>query len=401
MAKKTVEKKVIAKENWVSNFNLVGQAKVNDFTFKIDEKSNNSSYMYSSMNLGVDCGEKYGVVYTNMIGGYDSEATDDKPNMLYVHGKKDDGSDDFENQFRVAWEDRFDDDILETIGDMSFITVGLEKTDKGKTFVKKFLSTYDAISYIQSVIEEGMVINVRGQLKYSLYQDRTQIQKNITSIFLSNIDDSSKYKAVFTQSVLLNKDSASLKNIDKDKGVIFIDAIVLDYLKEYNGIEVKGNYPFRVDFEFPMDFKDEQKCKKIMDKLLKPKKGVTQINFDGKFIEGGATVTATLDDIPEDIKTLIELGVYSEEEALAKCSTNGNREQRMMLLNPHIRIVGDDAIPVMQIFHEQYKDDDLVLDYLADAVQPVPDDFMNEPEDGKSDDDNSSVDNDMSWLENL
>ena len=48
-----------------------------------------------------------------------------------VTGKKDDGSDDFSKQIMVDWEDRFNDDVLEEIGDMSFITIGLEKTDKG------------------------------------------------------------------------------------------------------------------------------------------------------------------------------------------------------------------------------------------------------------------------------
>lgn len=400
-------KKVITKKDWIASFNLVGEAKLNDYTYKIDEKSEKSSWIYNNLNLGVYCGEKYGTVYASMMGGYSEE----KAGVIFAHGKKEDGSDDFENQIQVAWEDRFDEDILESLGDMCFITVGLEQTNKNKVFYKKFLSEYDAIAYIQEHLEEGMVLNVRGNIRYSLYQEKVQMQKNINNIVLSKVDDAAKYKATFVQTVLLNKDSASLKKeqIDKDKGVLYVSTRILDYLKEFNGIEVKGQYPFQKEFEFEMDFSNEKICKMIMEKVFKVKKDVTQITFEGEFISGGAVVTATWDDVPDDIKDLVECGIYTKEEALQRCSTNGNREDRMILRKPHTRLVGDEKKPMVQKFEQRFTEDDLTLDYL---VQEAPaDGFMNVPEDeelpfadDKKDDTHSgeegSVD-DMSWLNNL
>lgn len=400
-------KKVITKKDWIASFNLVGEAKLNDYTYKIDEKSEKSSWIYNSLNLGVYCGEKYGTVYASMMGGYSEE----KAGVIFAHGKKEDGSDDFENQIQVAWEDRFDEDILESLGDMCFITVGLEQTNKNKVFYKKFLSEYDAIAYIQEHLKEGMVLNVRGNIRYSPYQEKVQMQKNINNIVLSKVDDAAKYKATFVQTVLLNKDSASLKKeqIDKDKGVLYVSTRILDYLKEFNGIEVKGQYPFQKEFEFEMDFSNEKICKMIMEKVFKVKKDVTQITFEGEFISGGAVVTATWDDVPDDIKDLVECGIYTKEEALQRCSTNGNREDRMILRKPHTRLVGDEKKPMVQKFEQRFTEDDLTLDYL---VQEAPaDGFMNVPEDeelpfadDKKDDTNSgeegSVD-DMSWLNNL
>ena len=101
----------IVKKDWVSNFTLIGVPKVNDYTYKIDEKSQKSSWIYNSLNLGVDCGEKHGVVYAEMMGGY----SDERDNIIYVHGKKEDGSDDFENRFEISWDDRFDEDVIETM----------------------------------------------------------------------------------------------------------------------------------------------------------------------------------------------------------------------------------------------------------------------------------------------
>ena len=180
------EKKVITKKDYVSNFTLIGTPKISeDYTFKIDEKSEKSNWVYNSLNLGIDCGERYGVIYCELMGGYSEE----NENKVFAHGKKDDGSDDFEKQIVVDWEDRFNDEVLEEIGDLSFITVGLEKTNEGKTFYKKFLSAYDAIAYIKEHLTEDVVVNVKGNLKYSTYNDNVQVRKNITSIVLSKVDD--------------------------------------------------------------------------------------------------------------------------------------------------------------------------------------------------------------------
>lgn len=382
----------ILKKDWVSNFTLIGKPVINDYTFKIDEHSQNSNWVYNAMNLGVNCGEKFGTVYAEMMSGY----SEDNENRIYAHGKKDDGSDDFEKQIIVPWDDRFNDSVLEEIGDLSFVTIGLEKTDKGNTFYKKFLSAYDAIAYIKEHLTEDIVINVRGNLKYSTYNDVTQVRKNITSIALSKVDDPANYKATFTQSILIDKDSASLKpeNIDKDKGVMYVNTRVLDYVKEVNGIEVKGQYPFYKQFEFGMDFSNQAACKKIMDKIFKVKKGVNQITMEGEFIEGGAVVTATLEDLPEDIRDLVDMGVYTEEEACAKCTANGSRERRMVLKKPQIKLVGEDKTPVLQIFEERYSEEDLILDCMNNENDGVPFDTDEDVE-------SEAGDNELDWLSKL
>lgn len=378
----------IIRKDWVSNFTLIGKPVINDYTFKIDEHSEKSNWVYNAMNLGIDAGEVHGTVYCECMSGY----SEDNENRIYAHGKNEDGSDNFESQIIVDWDDRFNDDVLEEIGDLSFFTVGLEKTDKGNTFYKKFLSAYDAIAYIKEHLTEDMVVNVRGNLKYSTYNDVTQVRKNITSIALSKVDDPSKFKATFTQSILIDKDSASLKpeNIDKDKGVMYVNARVLDYVKEVNGVEVKGQYPFFKQFEFGMDFSDQAKCKKIMNKLFKVKKGINQINFEGEFIEGGAVVMATWDDLPEDIKDLVDMGVYKLDEALAKCTANGSRERRMILKNPQIRLVGEDKFPALGIFEERYSEEDLILDCMNGKDDEIPFDTDEEDEAGN-----------MDWLNDL
>ena len=140
---------------------------------------------------------------------------------------------------------------------------------------------------------------------------------------------------------------------------------------------------------------------KVIEKLFKVKKGVTEITFEGDLIEGGALVTATEDDIPDDIKTLIEIGVFTLEEALQKCTVNSGRERRMVIRRPQIKNVeGKDGTktPVLQKFEQKYDEDDLILDFM----------YEEESEDENSDvyvedesEDVAENPNDMSWLDAL
>ena len=123
-----MEKKVIKRSDWVSNFNLIGKPIINDFTFKLNEKSEKSNWVYNALNLGVDCGEAHGTVYAELMSGYSEE----NENRIYAHGKKDDGSDDFEKQIIVDWEDRFNEDVLEEIfGEVQ------DEFDEEEKYVKK------------------------------------------------------------------------------------------------------------------------------------------------------------------------------------------------------------------------------------------------------------------------
>ena len=372
---KAKERIELDKKDWSSRFTLVGEADFNDFTFKMDQKSEKSDWVWNQINLRVDCGEKHGKVDCELMNGYGSE----RDNVIYVHGKKEDGTDDFQNSYTIAWEDRFDEDILKDIGRSCFIRVGLEKTDQDKTFYQDFLTGYDAIAYMQEHLEAGMVIKVDGQIRYSVYNETIQCRKEITSLVLSSATPD-KYRATFIQTMLLDEESCTRESLDKDKSVLTVDAYLLEKFKEYNGWDLtdngktKGKFvPLRKRFEFAVDLTTEAGKKKVdavlkSDKMFKVKKGtVTQITFEGEFVESGATVQATIDDVPDEIKELIEIGVFTEEEALAKCSENGSRERRMLITKPYTKKVGDEDNKTTALVYtlEKYSAEDLIFDFLT------------------------------------
>lgn len=392
---KVKEKKALDKKGWIQSFTLVGKAALGKFTFNIDAHSEKSDYIYSRMLLNVDCGEKYGLVQSQLMGGYSIS----NPYPLYVHGKKTDEKtgrevDDFDNIYTIDWEDRLDESILEDVGNLCFIRIGIERDKEGNIVEKKFLSDYDATNYLSDTLKDGTEIKVKGQLKYSIYNDAIQVTKQINSIFLKTDKDTPI--AMFTQTMLLNKDSVG--KLDKDKMVYPIVGMILEKFKEYNGNDltdggsVKGGkfVPLRKVFDYEVDPDNKEKADLVISKVFKVKKNITMLTCEGIFVEGGATVQATEADIPADIKELIDLGAYSMEEALAKCSENKGKERRMILKRPFLRMVGEEGSKTLQIqkFEDKYSDEDLMLDYLIKHEKPKKE----EPSDDLDDD---------SWMDSI
>jgi hypothetical protein len=195
--------------------------------------------------------------------------------------------------------------------------------------------------------------------------------------------------------MLLTKDSVG--KADKDKGIIPINAKILEYTKEFNGKEVKQFIPLNKTFEYEVDLTNRTLVEKVVEKVFKVKKGVTEITFEGDFVEGGALVTVTEDDIPQDIKDLIEIGAYTLEEALTKCTENSGKERRMILRKPAIKMVGDEGskTPQIQKFDNKYTDEDLILDFMFEDNSKDTNDNDTET------DENISTSSDDDWLNNL
>lgn len=385
---KTKERKALKKGK--AAFNLIGRAKVTDKTFNLDN-SYDSGWTDNSMYVGVDCGNG-NTVYAEMRSGF----FPDKDNVIRAYSKDEKDDAGKSKSVEIAWEDRLDESLYDSISDSSFLTVGVEKDVKDKTVYKKFLTAYDAVEYLNEHLEDGMIVNVKGTIGYSEYEGNVSTKKEITSIVLSKIDDEADFKATFSQTILVDSKSIGKKN--DDKGTMELAAYVVDYVgkPKIDGekIEVRKNVTYPKTFEVAINENPEITAK-MLQKFFKPKKGkITEITVTGNLVEGGSTVNITEDDIPDDIKELIEMGLYSEEEAEKKIAVgNGGRERRMIVVKPDITYVGtgDDRKPTVAFEDGKYDEDDLYFyeQALLDAgAEPSSDDDTDsENEETSSEDD--------------
>lgn len=390
MAKNT-EKKALKKGK--AQFNLIGRTKITDKTFNLDNTYESSDWTDNQMYLGVDCGNG-NVIFSEMRGGY----FPDKDNVLYGFSKDDKDDNGKSKQVEIDWEDRFNQDLLDEIADTSFITVGVEKDVKGKTVYKKFLSAYDAVEYLSEHLENDVVVNIKGNLIYSSYEDNVSVRKEIISIALSKVENAEDFKATFAQTILL--DSNSIGKLDNEKRTIGLSAYVVDYVgkPKIDGkkVEVKKYISFPKNFEVAVN-ENPEITQKMLVKFFKPKKKgcLNELTVVGNLIEGATIVNITEDDIPDDIKELIAMGIYTEEEAKAKCAVGGNnRERRMVITKPDIIYVGkdEDRKPTVAFEENKYSETDLYFyeQALNDAGVVLDED--------SDDNDSSDVDSDDDLL---
>lgn len=397
MAKST-ERKALKKGK--AAFTLIGKAKVTDKTFNLDN-TYDSGWTDNQMYLGVDCGNG-NMVYGEMRGGF----FPDDDNILRGFSKDDKDDAGKSKMVEIAWEDRFDEELLDTIADTSFITVGVEKDVKGKTVYKKFLSAYDAVEYLNEHLEDGMIVNVKGNIGYSEYDENVSVKKEITSIVLSKVEDEADFKATFTQTILL--DSNSIGKKDAEKNTMMLNAYVVDYVgnPKIDGkkVAVKKNVTYPKQFEVAIN-EDPEITAKMLQRYFKVKKKNTLnvLTVVGNLIEGAAIVNITEDDIPDDIKELIEMGLYSEEEAKAKCAVGGNnRERRMVIIKPDITYVGQDdgRKPTVALEEAKYEDSDLY--FYAQALEDAGVETDEEDTSSETDSDDVSEEDDLlAMLDNM
>lgn len=398
---KEKERKALKKGK--ASFNLIGRVKVTDKTFNLDN-SYDSGWTDNSMYVGVDCGGG-NVIYAEMRSGF----FPDKDNVIRAYSKDEKDDEGKSKSVEIAWEDRLDESLYDSISDSSFLTVGVEKDVKEKTVYKKFLTAYDAVDYLNEHLENGMIVNVKGTLGYSEYEENVSTKKDITSIVLSKVEDEKDFKATFSQTILVDSKSIGKKN--EEKNTIELSAYVVDYVgkPKIDGekIVVRQNVTFPKTFEVAIN-ENPEITEKMLQKFFKPKKGkVAEITVTGNLVEGGSTVVITEDDIPDDIKELIKMGLYSEEEAEKKIAVgnNGNREKRMIILKPDITYVGKDENrkPTVAFEDAKYDEDDLYFyeQAINEAFANSENADISEMESGDADEDTSEDDDLLAMLEGM
>lgn len=327
---------------WKSSFRLVGNlsvcgknGNVYDSIFKIDEKSKgNPNYIYSRMNVGIDCGDKYGRVYAQLMGGYNVN----NPYGFRVHDKND-----YKTVKQVSWEDRFNDDILNNASPSDTISIALERNDKNELIYKHFLSEYDAINYIyeklinsngSAVYENGLPVEVTGNLEYNLYNGKTTVVQNIRTIRLTDIRPEN-YNAMFIQTVLVDKNSIQKDTIDKDKKEVLLKTTVLQYAYKLNGTLYKCQFPY--EYLFYLDLSElwdkPDKLKAFLTTLGKGRDGrFNQVTFRGAYKQYGGAEQVDESLIPDEIKNLIELGMANKEDIVKNYTTNDTKMVHEMVL---------------------------------------------------------------------
>ena len=393
------------------NFTLIGKAKLGQYSFKIDEQSKRSSYIYSQANLTLKT--KEGEISASVMGGYNPE----KDNIIYAFSKGD--KDNKGQSFTISFDDRFDEEIIETVADMKLFKAGISKKEDGSIEYVKFLHPYDFINHLEQHMVDGEVYVVRGELQYQEYNGEMQIKKNITSVTLAKeeiANDPETHEAKFSTTILT--DSNFLGKPDKETMTVVLDTYVVDFFNEYQGQEivrmVNGKEKNGLTMPIPKSFdfkiaKDMETTKKLL-KYMKPKRGaVTEIVMEGIFSKSQGELKGeelTIDDLDDDIKFMVEIGAYTLQEALGKVNfVYGEKTpEKMLLTRPAIKKVeGKDGSSTLAVNYtpDKYNEEDLIIENILEvnnakfkANEEDEEDIFNEEE---TEDNDLDLDLDDDW----
>jgi hypothetical protein len=335
-------------------FDVVGEIIIDAKTFTLGQPGkNNQNWIQNIFNpkIEADNGKS---MYMRFSSGYDAV----KGKTIYARSKS-------ETNLEVAFGDRNNENIVSLIDEKSFIRVGIAKElvkdeATGKEFkqwtYKNFLDTFDVVAFLQQVmpLASKQKVRITGTVKFSTYNGEVQRNYDIQSIYLLNgNEDEGKEmqpKLEFTQNVLLTK-GCVVNELDQENGVATINALVMiKEKKEFKTVPVK----FLMK---PHDEKSRETYKKLIPMLFEVAEDkVRKIALECIFEVGYVSGSVNEEDLPQEAKELLDMGLYSMEEVMKMYAVR-ERVDNLLIKRPKMKIV--DGKPSVEMNDTEYLPSDL------------------------------------------
>lgn len=305
---------------------LAGKAKIVEDSFGSKQVSK-SGYVYRRAGFAVKVGETRSI-YVTLMGGY----SQGNP-VIYAQNKDNE-------QMQINWKQRNNPEILKQVADYSFINMAIEKDEDGNLIQKKFLSEYDAIEYMSEHLEDGANVLINATANYSLYNDDTQRDFNITSISLdlgyTDSKTGEKHEARtpaarLTQTYLITSESLSddyeQELAEEEKTTI--NAWVPQYLSKLNGESIKRVVALPQKFTVRVKEGNVDKAKLLLDRFIIPEDSdiVREITLRMDILDGYSTSQGKIDleDLDDEVREMLEMGLTSEEDLNKQLFVSGDR----------------------------------------------------------------------------
>lgn len=342
----------------VSRFSAYGKVSISADTFPTDAVKAASGYTYKRVSFPVSVGDN-NTIYVQMMGGYSPK----KP-VIYARNTDND-------PIEVNWDLRTNENILENIADRSFVKVRLEKDADGKLIEKKFLSEFDAITYMADHLKDGQQVYIGGDVEYRHYNGQIQRSFNMTTVALDENEDR-KPSAQLSQTYLIDSTSVDRDWEDQleEKKQLVVNAYVPQYVGKHEGKQIKKTLAFPQQFVLKATDENMDKRKAIVKRfLLTDEDVVRELSLLCDLVDGYEESTGNV-ELSDDLKELIKLGFMTEEAAEKQMTIGGNRVRETVLVRPMLRrnngqpelMMEDKYAPEALVFLQAIMDDEEIDD---------------------------------------
>lgn len=290
-------------------------------------------------------------------------------------------------KIEIAWKDRFDKDVVDSVASYKKTTVDFGEEFGGR---KEFITLYDAIEYIQDNLPKYQgKICVTGQMVKEFYQGRYFDKFKLNNIYA--VDDDRKNRLAITADIYYNKDSVDKSDYKTDKK-IYIDGYIQQYINKDEGTKyVPQRFVFNAS---KYDVENNEKHKALLDYKLKyidiSNKSMQHLMWDIVMLNGAEAVEFDESQLTKSQKEQIELGIRTLDDFKPKGQIFGERVNEYRLFDP--RLTGDFADGLFDTEMKQSEFEELIYvpavdEKLEDVLAKAEKKEENNVEDSIEDDD--------------
>lgn len=342
-------------------FKITGYITVDDKTFTLNSKGkNNKNWISNIFNPKVEDG-KGKSMYLKIQDGFDNI----KGKKIYTTLKNS------SDLLEVSFADRKNENIINNIDEKSFIKIGIDRetvTEGDKSFLvwkyNKYLTAYDAISYLSSVMDIGnkYKITITGRAKYQVFNGELKRNYELQSLYfldgneikidkdLNVIQTPAECDFSLNQNVIIRQGAVDLSEW-KD-GVATVDCLI--YQKKKKDTFELIHVPMVIR---ALDESKKNIYEKIINKYFTVGEGtIRRINLQCKYNSGYVAGNVTLDELPVEALELIEDGLYSREEVF-KLYANKTRVDEIVIVRPVMKNINN--VLTIDASDKEYTEEDL------------------------------------------
>lgn len=271
------------------------------------------------------------------IGG--GKWTDDKKNQILTFSRAEAGKK--PEKMTVKWEDRKSKEIIDKVAGYRIYTCNLLTFDERKALEEEgkedeankknhqFLEKTEFASLVKRVIDSGKYTDTKfrilGTIEFQYSAKNNQFYRTLSVDKMYKVADDTPCKAEMTVNAFYTEDAVDTESYDETKKMFF------NCYTDHYFSAVKGNrfVPLTLVINGNGDEKAEKKAgafKKMFEKF-DDEATVRKVGLICDMVDGAESMAITYDDLDEDTRDNIDMGLIELEDAIKALGGNmmGNR----------------------------------------------------------------------------
>lgn len=260
------------------------------------------------------------------IGG--GKWIDDKKNKIITLAKSEAGQK--PTRLEVAWDDRNNPEIIEQVAGFRIYTCNLlayderqaledeGKEDEAKKKNHQFLEKTEFATFVKRVIDSGKYTDTKfkilGTVDFQYSEKNNAYYKTFSVDKMYKVSDETPCKAEMTLNAYYTENTVDAEGYDDTKK--YLVNCYTDYY--FSTIKENRFVPVTLVINGDGDEATEKKAKafKKMFEKFDDEATVRKVGLVCQMIDGAESVAITYDDLDEDTRDNIDMGLISEEDAI-------------------------------------------------------------------------------------